>query len=115
MKNFQHQADTVEFTAPVGGTVSGQVYIIGAMVVVAVNTVAAGVRTVGARGGCYRLAEHAGEAVTGGEKAFWGDATKTVRNATAAGRFMIGTIETARLAADTYADVILDKVAVTVI
>ena len=115
MKNFQHAGDTVELTAPGGGVVSGQGYVIGNRFVIATQTAAAGARFVGATKGVFRIAKDPAMATTDQQRAFWNDTTKLVKNASAAGLFMIGTCEGARLAADTYQDVMLDGVAVVAI
>ena len=48
MKNFVQPGDVVELTAPSGGVVSGTVYLIGALVVVATVTAAEGAKFNGA-------------------------------------------------------------------
>lgn len=114
-KNFIHDGNTLELIAPAGGVVSGQGYVIGNRFVVALTTAAAGATFTGAARGVWRLAKNATEATTAQQRAFWDDTAKTVRNASAAGRFVIGTCEGARLAADTYQDVHLDEIAVVAI
>jgi len=115
MKNFRHSGDSVELTAPAGGVLSGQGYVIGNRFVVATFSADAGQPFVGACQGVYRLAKDPAMATTDQQRAFWNDTTKLVKNASASGLFMIGTCEGARLAADTYQDVMLDGIAVVVI
>lgn len=115
MKNFQRDGNVAELTAPGGGVVSGTGYVIGSIFVVATFSAAAAAKFTGARRGVFRLPKHTSDAVAEGGKAYWDDSAKLVRAASATGRFVIGTIEKAQLAADTYCDVCLDEVAVTAI
>lgn len=114
-KNFIHAGDTLELIAPAGGVVAGQGYVIGNRFVVALETKAATLTFVGAARGVWQLAKNATEATTAQQRAFWDDTAKAVRNASAAGRFVIGTCEGARFAADTYQNVVLDGIAVVAI
>lgn len=115
MKNFIQPSTVLDFIAPVGGAVSGVGYVIGNRFFVAMTTAAAGILVPGAKVGTFRLPKNATEAVTAHQIAYWDDTAKTVRNATGAGRFIIGTINEARLAADTYADVTLNGIHVVAI
>lgn len=115
MKNFIHDGNTIELTAPAGGVVSGQGYVIGNRFVVAIQTAAAGARFVGAARGVFQLPKDPAMATTDQQRAWWNDTTKLVKNASASGLFMIGTCEGARLAADTYQAVQLDEIAVVAV
>ena len=115
MKNFIQPSIVLDFIAPVGGVVSGVGYVVGNRFFVATTTAAAGALVPGARVGTFRLPKNATEAATAHQIAYWDDTAKAVRNATGAGRFIIGTINETRLAADTYADVTLDGTLVVAI
>jgi len=115
MRSYLGPGDKVELTAPGGGVLVDTGYVIGSYFVVAEGPAAAAAKFIGLRNGTVRLLKNATEALTEGQKAFWDDTTKRVRNASASGRFVIGTVQKVQLAADLTADVDLDGVAVTAI
>jgi predicted RecA/RadA family phage recombinase len=116
MKTYLHPGDKTEQTAPAGGVTAGLGYVIGANTfLVAEGTAAAAAKFVGLRRGVVRLPKNTSEAISAGARVFWDDSAKTVRNASSAGRFMIGTAEAAQLAADGFVDVLLDGTSVIAI
>jgi predicted RecA/RadA family phage recombinase len=75
MQNFIQPGDTMNFTAPAGGVVSGNGYKVGQLFVVATRDVAAGSRFQGATGGVFDLPK-AGGAWTEGALVYWDDTAK---------------------------------------
>jgi predicted RecA/RadA family phage recombinase len=73
MNNFIQPGDDMTFTAPSGGVVSGNAYLIGALLVVAKNTVAEHLPFPGAAKGVVTLPKHTGTAWTEGELLYWDD------------------------------------------
>lgn len=114
-KNFIAPGDTIELTAPSGGVVAGTGYVIGNRFCIALTTAAVGLPFIAAIRGVWQLPKNATEATTTQQRAFWDDSAKAVRNASATGRYMIGTCLGVRLAADTYQNVVLDGIAVVAI
>jgi predicted RecA/RadA family phage recombinase len=55
MKNYVMEGEQLELTAPVGGVVSGKAYKIGALIVVATVTKAAGEKFVGTTEGVVKM------------------------------------------------------------
>lgn len=115
MKGYQNYGDKVELTAPGGGVLVDVGYVIGAIFVVAESTAAATVKFTGQKRGVVRLLKNTSEAITEGQKVFWDDSAKRVRNASASGRFLIGVAEKVELAAGLTCDVNLDGIAVTAV
>ena len=70
MKNFIGGGKKPEFTAPVGGVVSGGLYAIGSLVVAAQGTAAAGEKFVGVRGDIVQGTLKDGDAPTEGQKMY---------------------------------------------
>lgn len=110
MKNFLGDGETLHgLVAPTGGVVAGLGYVIGANTfVVAQETVAQTLPFVGKRTGIFRLPKSTSDALVQGAQAFWDNTTKLVRAASATGRFPIGVVTEARLAADTYGDIAIN-------
>lgn len=115
MKTYLERGDVVVLTAPAGGVVSGQGYVVGSIFVVAQHDADAGDQFSGVRVGVVQLAKNTSEAVTEGQVAYWDNTAKTVRNASAAGRFIIGSVREALGASVTYANVVLDAIHVVAI
>lgn len=115
MRVWLTNGDKPELIAPSGGVTAGLGYIIGAIFVVAESTVAQTLPFVGIRGGEVRLPKNTSEALTAGQIAYWDDSTKKVRNATAAGRYIIGAVRVAQGASDAFCDVLLNRTHVVVI
>jgi len=114
-KLYRQAGDSLTLIAPAGGVVSGTGYVIGNLFVVAEGTAAAGELFVGNAEGMHNLAHQATEGMTAGQIAYWDDTLKTVRNATAAGRFIIGAVPDAVGASDALAPVRLNGVHVVAI
>lgn len=77
--NFVQPGKVMDFTAPAGGVVEGQVLLIGALLVVAQVTAAAGIRFSAAVEGVFDLpaATHASsQAWTEGQLLYWDDTAK---------------------------------------
>lgn len=68
MKTFVQPGDVVEFTAPGGGVVAGTAYKIGDILVVAVETKAAGEKFNGVRNGVVEVAKVSAQAWTEGQQ-----------------------------------------------
>lgn len=78
MKNFINDGTSMKFTAPSGGVIGGQGYIIGDALVIAAFTIAEGGECTGHLRGCYELTALTGDVATEGELAYWDDAAKVV-------------------------------------
>ncbi len=86
MNNFIQPGDTITLTAPVGGVVSGSPYLIGSIVAVATNTVAAGLPFEAKVTGVCRLPKATGAAWTEGQNLYFDSANSnfvTAQSATA--------------------------------
>jgi predicted RecA/RadA family phage recombinase len=115
MRVFLTNADKTELIAPGGGVTAGLGYVVGAIFVVAESTVAATLPFVGLRNGEVRLPKNVTEALTEGQIAYWDNAAKAIRNASLAGRFIVGSVRKAQASTDTTADVLLNGIHVVVI
>lgn len=89
-KTFVQEGDTLEFTAPVGGVVSGRGYLIGDTFVVAVADAAAGQLFNGRTRGVFSLPKAAAVTPAQGVKLYWIAGSGTVTNS-ASGNVLIGT------------------------
>lgn len=114
-KAYSTNADKVELIAPTGGVVAGLGYVLGAIFVVAESTVAQTLPFIGIRNGEIVLPKNTSEALTEGQIAYWDNTAKTIRNVSAAGRFIIGAVRKAQSASDTHAWVLLNGIHVVVI
>jgi len=76
MKNFVQPGESVEFTAPAGGVVSGVGVQIGELLVIATVTAAAGVRFVGLVEGVISHAKAPSEAWAEGARVYWDEGNK---------------------------------------
>lgn len=77
MKNFVRHDGRLPFTAPAGGVVSGTAYLIGALLVVALFSAAAGAQFTGQVEGVVTLPKASG-AVTEGALLYWDNTAKNV-------------------------------------
>jgi predicted RecA/RadA family phage recombinase len=84
LNNFLKPGVTITLTAPGGGVVSGTVYLIGVQLVVATNTVAAGLPFEGLVEGVITHAKAASQAWTEGQVVFWDDVAKVFTTVRAA-------------------------------
>lgn len=89
-KNFIQPGYTLEFTAPVGGVVSGRGYLIGDTFVVAQSSADAGQLFNGRTDGVFTLPKAATVTPAQGVKLYWINASGTVTNV-ASGNVLIGT------------------------
>jgi len=76
MKTFVSKGKVMEFTAPTGGVVSGTAYLIGSLVVIAVDTVAQTLKFRGLAVGAADHAKPAEEGWTEGAKLYWDNTAK---------------------------------------
>lgn len=74
-QNFVQPGRDMTFTAPTGGVVSGNAYLIGALLVVATVTVAQTLKFTGETGGVWTLPKTTGEAWTEGQLLYWDPGT----------------------------------------
>lgn len=105
MKNFIKCGDTLTLTAPVGGVVGGTAYLIGAILVVAVASVAAGAQFEGRRVGVFTLPKATG-AWTEGALLYWDDTAKNLTTTSTSNR-RIGCAAAAALSGDATGQVLL--------
>lgn len=103
MNNFLKPGKIVTYTTPAGGVTSGNALVIGALLVVATNTVAAGLPFEGATVGVYTLPKAAGTgtAWSEGQLLYWDSATNTLVTAPSATARRVGCAAAAAAAADT--------------
>jgi predicted RecA/RadA family phage recombinase len=89
MKNFVQPGESIEFTAPAGGVVSGRGTKIGDLVVIATVTAAAGARFNGLTEGVISHAKVGSQAWSEGDRLYWDEANKRFTK-TAAGNTFAG-------------------------
>jgi predicted RecA/RadA family phage recombinase len=89
MKNFAQPAESVEFTAPTGGVVSGSGYLIGSLFVVATHNADQTLPFTGLVTGIVTLPKTEAQAWTEGAKIYW-DATPGEATTTSSGNVLIG-------------------------
>jgi predicted RecA/RadA family phage recombinase len=90
MRNFVQEGDVLTLTAPAGGVVSGLLYVIGNLPVVATVTAAAGELFTGKVEGVFDLPKVGSQAWTVGARINWNTATQQATTATTPGFFPIG-------------------------
>lgn len=90
MRNYVQEGETLTLTAPTGGVVSGQLYVIGNLPVVATHDAAQGQPFTGCVTGVYDLAKAGSQAWTVGARINWDSATGRATTATTVGFFPIG-------------------------
>jgi len=110
MINYVQPGDVCTFTAPVGGVVSGNAYLIGSLFVVAAISALAGEEFEGKINGVFNLPKAAG-ALAEGAPAYWDNDAKVVTGTNTADR-LIGAITKAALAGDLRVNVRLNAIAV---
>ncbi|MHA3791458.1 DUF2190 family protein [Sphingomonas sp. YL-JM2C] len=94
MKNYKQEGDKLRLIAPAGGVVSGVGVLIGALFVVAENTVAEGLPFSGVRRGVVELAAATHATTQGlavGDVAYWDAGNKRVTK-TATGNTAVGVV-----------------------
>jgi len=97
--NYIQPGDVVTLTAPAGGVVAGQIYLIGGLAVVATTTVAATFPFEARTVGVHKVAKLAGSAWTEGEKISLNVGTGVCQDTPIAGAF-VGNAVAAALAGD---------------
>jgi predicted RecA/RadA family phage recombinase len=102
MKNYQQSGNILDLTAPVGGVVSGNAYLIGGLLAVANADADAGDIFAGTVEGVVELPkESTTAAFTEGERVYWDDGNSQMDEA-ATGRYFAGTaVEAAGASATT--------------
>ena len=100
MNNFIKPGKIVTYTAPAGGVISGNGYVIGSLLVVATNTIAAGLPFEGATLGIFTLPKAAGAAWTEGQLLYWDTANNNLVTAPSATARRVGCAAAAAAAAD---------------
>ncbi len=100
MKNFIHTGNAMTFTAPAGGVVSGNAYLVGALLVIATTTAAAAAPFEGKTDGVFTLPKVAGGAWLEGQLLYWDSAASNVGTVVGATTRRIGCAAVAALAAD---------------
>ena len=101
MNNFIKPGDTLTLTAPVGGVVSGAPLLVGSMVVVSTNTVAAGLPFEGKVTGVHTLPKAAGAAWTEGQTLYYDSANSNFVTAASATARRAGNAAAAAASGDT--------------
>lgn len=91
MNNFIKPGKTMTFTAPGGGVVSGTTYLIGNQLVVATNTVAAGLPFEGVTEGVFSVPKAGSQAWAEGVAVYWDNAAKVFSTAATVGFYRAGT------------------------
>jgi predicted RecA/RadA family phage recombinase len=108
MINFRKRGDVITLVAPDGGVVSGGVYKIGQLIVVAVATVAAGSNFEGKRIGEFSgMPKATGQAWSQGATLYW-DNSAGKFTTTSSSNTRCGCATVAALSADTTGTVLLD-------
>lgn len=87
MKNFIQQGNNLDLTAPSGGVVSGNAYLVGSLFGVAAVSASDGDTFALSVTGCYTLPKATGAALSEGQKAYW---TGAEISGTASGNTLIG-------------------------
>jgi predicted RecA/RadA family phage recombinase len=80
MKTYNEAGDVLTLTAPSGGVVSGTAYLIGSLVVIALETKAQTLAFDALVVGCADVVKVEGEAWTEGLKVYWDDSAKKFTN-----------------------------------
>jgi predicted RecA/RadA family phage recombinase len=101
MKNYVQPGEVLEFTAPVGGVVSGGAYKIGQILVIATVTAAAGEKFSAETEGVVEIPKLAAPAWSEGIPIYWDPSPGEATSATTTGNHLIGTAARAALAAST--------------
>lgn len=92
MKNFLQPGLTLTLTAPAGGVVGGNTYLIGALVVIASHDAAAGTPFAAVRSGAFEVSKVNAQAWTEGQVAYWDNAAGLWTNVGGAGVTRAGTV-----------------------
>ncbi|WP_144395646.1 DUF2190 family protein [Pleionea sediminis] len=76
MKNYRHDGNVMDLIAPVDGVVSGNAYLMGDMMVVALNSALEGESFRGHRRGVFELPIASGESPSEGAIAYWHNSSR---------------------------------------
>jgi len=90
MKNYIQAGDNLTVVAPSGGTVSGGLYKVGAIIGVAATTEAAGDSVVLKTRGVFDLKKTSSQAWAVGDLVFMNTTTRDVTNVSATGLVLVG-------------------------
>ena len=82
MKNFIQPGDSLDLTAPAGGVTSGQGYLIGDTLAVAVESKAAGEKFAGKVEGVFEMDKLTTDVMAEGVKVNWNNTNQEFQNAT---------------------------------
>ncbi|MBQ4838837.1 MULTISPECIES: capsid cement protein [Pseudoalteromonas] len=99
MKNYIQDGKSLEFTAPTGGVVSGNLYIIGSTVVIASVSAEEGERFNGRTEGVFELPKVASVSAGEGDAAKWLTSSKSVSSAS--GSKVVGVFAVPAIATET--------------
>ena len=89
MRNYIQPGENMTFTAPGGGVVSGNGYLIGSLFVIATLTADAGDQFVGLTVGVVSYTKPGSQAWTEGVKVYWDDGAKKMTT-TSSGNTLVG-------------------------
>jgi predicted RecA/RadA family phage recombinase len=78
VKNYISKGEVLTLTAPSGGVVSGNAYLIGSLLVVATVTAAEGAKFTAVTEGIVDLPKAVEDALTGGGKVYWDNSAKKI-------------------------------------
>lgn len=95
MKNYVSPGEVQRFTAPAGGVVSGQGYVIGDTFVIATHDAAATFKFVGQHKGNVNLTKVTTDVIADGVKLYWDDTAKKVTVTTTNNRLIGGAAQAA--------------------
>jgi predicted RecA/RadA family phage recombinase len=115
MRNFIKPGEVVTRTAPVGGVVAGNAYLIGSLLVIATGDAAAADPFEGQTVGVFSLPKD-GVALAEGQRVFWDDTAKEIVDVDAAGvNKLVGCCDKAALVGDATAEIRLNGIALPVL
>lgn len=90
MRNYLQPGDSLTYTAPSGGVVSGQPYLIGGLLVIATLTAAQTLPFTGKATGVFEVEKPGSQAWTEGAKIYWDNSARKFTT-TAASNTLVGT------------------------
>lgn len=115
MRNFIKPGEVVTRTAPVGGVVGGDAYLIGSLLVIAAGDADAGDPFEGHTVGVFEMPKD-GVALSEGQRVFWDDTAKEIVDVDAAGvNKLVGCADKDALAGDATAEIRLNGIALPVL
>lgn len=112
-KNHVQPGKVLEFTAPSGGVVSGQGYVIGNTFGVSLVDAAVGELFRMSVDECWELAAASADAWAEGALLYWDDSSKELSDQATSGFFLVGVALGAKVATEVLAKVRLNAVHVT--